>query len=129
MVAATPFLALVRGLIGFLASELAPIPDAAMYKDGQNVCDDGGEPFTDDGFYRDSCTHEGCGMNDEVCYFNDYFERCLDAYGRPTGRCSAAVITCAGVIGCFSMWIDCGGQYACNEEAYVGCKNGTCNQG
>lgn len=133
MVATTPFLALVRGFIGFLASEFAPIPDAALYAEVKMVCDDGGEPFTDKGYYRESCTHNGCGMNDEVCYFGDYFERCLDAYGRPTGRCSMATLTCGGVISCFSLWLDCGGQsggtYACNDPAIVGCKDGSCVEG
>jgi hypothetical protein len=131
MAVATPVLALARGLIGLLAFELAPIPiaEANVVAPSTNlVCDDGGQPFFRNGVYRTECTHEGCGLNDEVCYFGDYFERCLDEFGIQTGECTTTTYDCEGVIGCLSLWIDCEGEYICTTPAIVGCKEGVCKE-
>jgi hypothetical protein len=123
-----------RGIVGFLQFNVTPVQpvqmddvvDIAPYAN-INVCDDSGPLLDDDSNVREDCTREGCGFRDEVCYFDDYFERCLDRYGRPTGRCHAAKTTCTGVLGCLVLWFDCGGQYACHDKGVVGCNQASCS--
>lgn len=126
MAVATPLLALVRGLIGFLTLETSPIAadDADVY--ANFICDDGGPLHDQKGRYREECTHEGCGFTDDVCYFGGYFDRCLDDYGRPNGQCETTETPCNGILGCLSLWIDCDGEYTCVVPASVGCKQGKC---
>ena len=127
MAAATSLLALVRGFIGLLTLEPAGgvAGDDIIYADF--VCDDRGRWYDEDGYYREDCTRDGCGLNDETCYFGDYFERCLDAAGQPTTHCAQETTTCSGVIGCLGLWIDCGGEYHCKmPNGILGCKQGSC---
>lgn len=128
MTPATPFLVLARGLLGLLIIE-APVAFSATsgeYTDA--ICDDGGPVYDEDGQYRKDCTHQGCGLNDSVCYYGDYFERCLDATGAPTGQCQTTEGGCSGRLDCLWLWIDCTGQYQCNSATTLGCKEGTCTE-
>lgn len=134
MAIASSLFTLTRGFVSFLMFEVPLFPAAESVEDDPAIvyadfrCDDDLPAFSADGTYREDCTYRGCGFNDDVCYHDDFFERCLDASGESTGQCSETVSKCRGVLGCFGMWLDCGGAYNCTHPAIIGCKEASCTE-
>jgi hypothetical protein len=126
-----PLLVLARGLfslfsLGAPATYERYADVIEKYKSAR--CDDGSPVFDENDNVRLECTINGCGPVDAVCYYDDYFERCLDAYGRPTGRCMTDTTTCDGVISCAYLWIDCEGEWGCDNSKLIGCGEGHCKE-